>query len=75
MAPVPGRALLSRVIARVYERGQSAGSRLEYELATITIRFLAQLRRGDPASLDYACQEAAGTLRPGARATWKGNRG
>jgi hypothetical protein len=55
MAPVPGRALLDRVIARVYEAGQRARSQEEHQLTTITLRLLSLLRRGELASLDLAC--------------------
>ena len=41
MAPVPGRAILNRVILRVYDSVQHAGSQEEYELGTISLRMLS----------------------------------
>jgi len=60
MAPVPGRALLTRVITRVHAAAQSSRSREEYELGSITLRLLALLRQGREATLDLACFEAHG---------------
>jgi len=59
MAPVPGRAILNRVILRVYDSAQHAGSQEEYELGTISLRMLSLLRTGD-ATLDLACYAAFG---------------
>ena len=60
MAPVPGRALLTRVIARVHAAAQQSRSREEFELTSITLRLLALLRQGREATLDLACGEAYG---------------
>jgi hypothetical protein len=60
MAPVPGRALLTRIIARVHASAQESRSREEFELSSITLRLLALLRQGREATLDLACSEAFG---------------
>jgi hypothetical protein len=53
---------MERVIHRVWQRAQSENCRSqeEYELATITLRFLGLIRRGEAATLDGACFEAFG---------------
>ena len=58
--PIPGRALLNRVIDRVYASAQSAPAQEAYELGTITLRLLSLLRRNEPATLDTACYAAFG---------------
>jgi hypothetical protein len=61
MAPVPGRALIDRVIRRVHAAVQEgARSRTEFELGSITLRLLTLLRQGREVSLDLACVEAHG---------------
>jgi hypothetical protein len=63
MAPVAGRKLLDRIIARVHAANHaSARSRVEFELGAITLRLLAQARQGRAPSLDEACCEAHGCL-------------
>jgi hypothetical protein len=58
MAPVPGRAFLARVIARVHAAAQETRTREEYELTSITLRLLGLLRQGRAATLDLACGAA-----------------
>ena len=60
MAPVAGRAMLNRVIARVHAAAQVACPREEFELGSITERLLSLLRQGREATLDIACSEAHG---------------
>lgn len=60
MAPVPGKRLLERIIARVYAAGQESASQEIYQLHTITLRLLARLREGREATLDDACYDAFG---------------
>lgn len=43
MAPVAGISLLNRVTLRVWEAAQTAPTQMDYELHSITLRFLAQL--------------------------------
>lgn len=43
MAPVAGIALLNRVTRRVWEAAQVAPTQMDYELHSITLRFLSQL--------------------------------
>lgn len=55
-----GGRLIGRVIARVWESVQKAGSQEEHELGTITLRLLGLIRRGENVTLDVACSEAFG---------------
>ena len=57
-----GGRWIQRVIQRVWERSQSEDTRSqeEYELATITLRLLSLIRRGETATLDHAANEAFG---------------
>lgn len=57
---MPRGGLLDRVVLRVWESVQKAGSQEEYELGTITLRLLSLIRRGETATLDIACCEAFG---------------
>jgi hypothetical protein len=58
--PIPGRALLNRVIARVHTSAQEAPSQEAYELGTLTLGLLTLLRHDEPATLDRACIQAFG---------------
>lgn len=60
MAPVRGRRLIDRVIARVYAAAQAARSQEDYQLGTITLRLLGQVRRDGVGNLDAASREAFG---------------
>lgn len=75
MAPIPGVSLLNRVTQRVWEAAQITTSRKDYELHSITLRFLGQLAQwsrggvtrhellgdlGSTPSLDTASREAFG---------------
>lgn len=54
MPPIPGHAMLNRIIDRMWQAGQSAVTQEEKELVSITLRFL---RMRD---LDAACCAALG---------------
>lgn len=65
MAPIPGRALLTRVIYRVHEAAQQLRTQEDYELATITLRLLGLLRsqsRYAALSSDLSSREATGNI-------------
>lgn len=42
---VPGVSLLNRVVVRVWESAQDAPSQLDFELHTITLRYLGQIEQ------------------------------
>ena len=46
--------LLERVIQRVWEQTQDAPDRESYQLGGITLAFLSLVKKGEPATLDYA---------------------
>lgn len=58
----PRTRALERVIYRVYQRTQRALSQEEFQLGTITLRFLALIRKGETATLDAASIEAFGCV-------------
>jgi hypothetical protein len=60
MAPVAGKAFLNRVMQRVYQAAQDAGSREEHELFSLSLRLLGEVRKGTEDPWTVACYAAFG---------------
>jgi hypothetical protein len=60
MAPVAGKAFLNRVVQRVYQAAQRAGSREEHELFSLSLRLLGEVRKGTGNPWAVACQATFG---------------
>lgn len=67
MPPVPGLAMMNRVIDRVWERGQSAKTETDKELVSITLRFLRTLDLDRAAVLAVGCPFEKWRLKAAAR--------
>lgn len=67
MPPVPGLAMMNRVIDRVWASGQSAKNETDKELVSITLRFLRTLDLDRAAHLAVGCNFEKWRLKAAAR--------